>query len=305
MKITIFFVLLYTSLVYAQQDPHYTQYMYNQNIINPAYAGSGGNLNIGLLARTQWVGISGAPDTQTFNIHSIISKGLGLGLSFVSDQIGPAKEQSIMLDASYALPVGEKSTLAFGLKGNYNFLKVNLLSDEIVMNDEGDILFYKDINKNAPNIGAGIFFNTDRFYTGIAIPNLMENKILVTRGNGRIQNITDKRHLFGTIGYVFDLSENLKFKPSTMVKIAPGAPISIDLNGSLYINNKFEIGLSLREGDSIDGLFGLQVSPQFRVGYAYDYTINNLGNFNSGSHEIMLLYSLNFEQKQMKSPRFF
>lgn len=303
-KFLVVFTLLFTGLVYGQQDPHYTQYMYNQNILNPAYAGSRGDLSIGLLGRTQWVGIEGAPDTQTLNIHGKVGNGLGLGLSFINDQIGPAKETNLMLDASYTLQVGANSNLAFGLKGSYNFLNVDLINGTI-RNDAGDVLFEHNVTDKAFNVGAGLFFNTERLYVGLAVPNILENKIQAVTVQGSIQDVTDKMHWFGTAGYVFDLSSSLKFKPSIMVKAVQGSPISFDLNGSLFIDEKFEVGLSWREGDSIDAIVGIQASPQIRVGYAYDHTLTNLGDYNSGSHEIMLLLDLDFAKKFIKSPRFF
>ncbi len=303
-KFLVVFTLLFTGLVYGQQDPHYTQYMYNQNILNPAYAGSRGDLSIGLLGRTQWVGIKGAPDSQTLNIHSAIGKGVGVGLSFINDQIGPAKESNVMLDLSYGLQVGANSMLSFGIKGSYNFLNVNLINGT-VRNDDGDVLFYDNLTEKAPNVGAGLFFNTERFYAGISVPNILQNKIYTNTLGHTIQDVSDNIHFFATMGYVFDLSDNLKFKPSTMIKMVSGAPISFDLNGSLFINKTFEVGLSWREGDSIDAIIGVQASPQIRVGYAYDHTLTHLGDYNSGSHELMLLFDFDFAKKHIKSPRYF
>jgi type IX secretion system PorP/SprF family membrane protein len=305
-KILVVFALLFTGLVYGQQDPHYTQYMYNQNILNPAYAGSGSELSVALLGRTQWVGIEGAPDTQTLNIHSQLGSplGMGVGLSVLNDQIGPAKETNIGLDASYTFQVSEQGLLSFGLKGTYNMLRVDL-NGGVLTNDEGDVLFAEDVQDNAPNVGAGLYFRTDRFYAGLSVPNILENHIYTLVSDNDIQDVSDKMHWFGTLGYVFDLNENLKLKPSTMVKMVQGAPISLDLNASLFINDKFEIGLSWREGDSIDAIIGIQASPDIRIGYAYDHTLTNLGDYNSGSHELMLLFDLNFNKKFIKSPRFF
>jgi type IX secretion system PorP/SprF family membrane protein len=295
------FTLLLTGFVYGQQDPHYTQYMYNQNILNPAYAGSRGDLSIGLLGRTQWVGIDGAPDTQTLNIHSAIGSRVGLGISAIHDQIGPAEESNLSLDFSYTIPVSESGNLAFGVKGSYNNLQIVKLSPLT----SGDPIFSNtDVNEWYPNVGAGAYFYTDKFYAGLSVPNILEN-YSYTIANNEVQDVSDEMHFFGTLGYVFDLSDNLKFKPSAMVKMVTGSPVSIDLNGSLFINELFEVGLSWREGDSIDALIGVQASPSIRVGYAYDYTLTHLGDFNSGSHEIMLLFDLDFAKKHIKSPRFF
>jgi type IX secretion system PorP/SprF family membrane protein len=302
-QIILVFTLLLTGLMYGQQDPHYTQYMYNQNILNPAYAGSRGDLSIGLLARTQWVGIQGAPDTQTLNIHGALANNLGLGLSVIHDQIGPAEETNLMLDVSYTLPVSTSGNLAFGVKGSYNFLNVDLVNGTI-RNDEDDAMFTKNVDHAAPNVGAGLFYYTDKFYAGISTPNILQGQTYETLSTV-INDVSDSMHYFGTLGYVFDLSENLKFKPSTMVKLVQGSPVSIDLNGSLFINDMFEVGLSWREGDSIDAILGVQASPDLRIGYAYDHTLTHLGDYNSGSHELMLIYDFDFAKKHIKSPRYF
>jgi type IX secretion system PorP/SprF family membrane protein len=302
-NLILVFTILFTGLVYGQQDPHYTQYMYNQNILNPAYAGSRGDLSIGLLARTQWVGIDGAPDTQTLNIHSAIGKGLGLGLSVIHDQIGPVEESNLALDVSYTLPVSDSGNLAFGVKGSFSFMNVGLFSQTDII-DATDVVFREDYKDTYPNVGAGLYYYTDKFYAGLSVPNILENYSYTLNGH-LFEDVSDKMHWFGTMGYVFDLSENLKLKPSTMVKMVAGSPISIDLNASLFINELFEVGLSYRDGDSIDALLGVQASPNIRIGYAYDYTLTNLGNYNSGSHELMLLFDLDFAKKHIKSPRFF
>jgi len=302
-NLLLVFTLLLTGFVYGQQDPHYTQYMYNQNILNPAYAGSRGDLSIGLLGRTQWVGIDGAPDTQTLNIHGAVGNRVGLGLSAIHDMIGPIEETNLSLDFSYTIPLSEASNLAFGVKGSYNFLNIGLLTGTTQL-DPNDPLFREDYNESYPNVGAGAYYYTDRFYAGLSVPNILENYSFVIN-NQEITDVSDKMHFFGTLGYLFDLDYNLKFKPSAMIKMVEGAPISIDLNASLFINELFEIGLSWREGDSIDALIGVQASPSIRVGYAYDYTLTNLSDFNSGSHEIMLLFDLDFAKKYIRSPRFF
>ena len=149
-----------------------------------------------------------------------------------------------------------------------------------------------------------MYFHTDRFYAGVSVPSILENYQYDVDGL-LFTDVSDKMHWFGTLGYVFDLSDHLKLKPSAMVKMVKGAPISLDLNGSLFINDRFEVGLSWREGDSIDAILGVQATPDIRIGYAYDHTLTNLGQYNSGSHELMLLFDLDFSKKHIKSPRFF
>ncbi len=303
-NLLVVFTLLFASVVYGQQDPHYTQYMYNQNILNPAYAGSRGDLSIGLLGRTQWVGLDGAPDTQTLNIHSAIGNGLGIGLSAIHDEIGPVDETNLMLDLSYTLPVSANGNLAFGVKGSYNMLNNNIgtLGNLIEVNDEMLNANYKTAY---PNVGAGLYYYTDKFYLGLSVPGFLEQFEYEHDANSLFTDVSDKMHFYGTMGYVFELSDNLDFKPSTMVKMVQGSPVSIDLNASLFINKMFEIGLSYRDGDSIDALIGVQASPNIRIGYAYDHTLTQLGDYNTGSHELMLLFDLDFAKKHIKSPRYF
>jgi len=296
-NLLVVFTLLLAGLVYGQQDPHYTQYMYNQNILNPAYAGSRGDLSIGLLGRTQWVGIDGAPDTQTLNVHSAVGSNLGLGLSAIHDQIGPLDETNLMADISYTIQVSENGNLAAGVKGSYNLVNFNATHPI----DEHDLDLVTPEKDSYPNIGAGLYYYTDKFYLGLALPNFLEGYERSTK----FSDISDKRHYFASMGYVFDVSDNLKFKPSMQVKMVQGSPISLDLNGSFFINDLFEVGLSWREGDSIDAIVGVQVDPSIRIGYAYDHTLTPLGNYNSGSHELMLLFDLDFAKKHIKSPRFF
>ncbi len=303
-NLLVVFTLLLAGVVYGQQDPHYTQYMYNQNVLNPAYAGSRSDLSIGLLGRTQWVGIDGAPDSQTLSLSGRLGYGLGAGLSVIHDQIGPIEETNLSLDLSYTLPVSATGNLAFGIKGSYNMLNNDLFSKTNVI-DENDPFYLEDYKNAYPNVGAGLYYYTDKFYAGLAVPGIMES-FTYERTGGQVQtDVSDAMHFFGTLGYVFTISENLKFKPSTMVKMVQGSPISLDLNASLFLNDLFEFGLSWREGDSIDAIIGVQATPSIRVGYAYDHTLTRLTDYNSGSHELMLLFDLDFAKKNIKSPRYF
>lgn len=282
--------------VFGQQDPQYTQYMYNMNVLNPAYAGSKGITSIGLLGRTQWVGVEGAPRTVTLSMHSPIGRAVGIGLSVIHDEIGPVKEDNIYADFSYTIFTSSTGRLAFGLKAGVTFMDVREL--EMVDPDPLNI----PIHKTSPNFGAGVYYYTDKFYVGLSAPNFLETKHLEKEG-GVVSTASDKMHYFLTSGYVFDIADNLKLKPSTMIKATAGAPISVDLSLNLVVDEKVELGLSHRFDDSISALVGFQVNDDFRVGYAYDYTTTRFGNFNSGSHEIMLLFD--FNRKNVKSPRFF
>jgi len=302
-SIVIVAVLLFTVSAKAQQDPQYTQYMYNMNIINPAYAGSYDVLSLNFLARSQWVGIEGAPNTVTFGMHSPVGKRVGLGLSVIVDEIGPVQEQNVYGDFSYTIQVSENAKLALGLKAGFTFFNANLA--QLQLTDNPDRVFVNNnINKVLPNIGFGAFYHTDKFYAGFAIPNLLETFHFEKTG-GQISRASENKHYFLNTGYVFDLSDNVKLKPSVMAKAASGAPLSLDFSGNVLFNDKLEFGLSYRLDESVSALFNVRAKDYLRIGYAYDYTLSNLGDFNSGSHEIFLLFNFDFNKDQLKSPRFF
>jgi len=288
--------MLSLNSVFGQQDPQYTQYMYNQNVLNPAYAGSRGVFSLNMLGRTQWVGVDGAPQTLTLSMHSPVGRSVGLGFSVIHDEIGPAKEDNLYADFSYTIHTSEEGNLAFGLKAGYTFLNVRSLNG---LNTTDNVL-NEPINLAAPNFGAGIYYYTQKFYAGLSVPNFIETEHL---DNTSVSYASEKMHYFFTTGFVFDLNDDVKLKPSAMVKAAVGAPVSIDLSANALINNKFELGLSYRFDDSISAIIGLNISEDMRIGYAYDYTTSNFGQFNSGSHEIMLL--IDFNKRKIKSPRFF
>ncbi len=288
--------MLSLNTVLGQQNAQYTQYMYNQNVLNPAYAGSRGVFSLGMLGRSQWVGVDGAPQTLTLAMHSPVGRSVGLGFSVIHDEIGPAKEDNLYADFSYTLHTSDEGKLALGIKAGYSFLNVKSLEGLT----GGDAVLNEPVNLAAPNFGAGLFYYTQKFYAGLSVPNFLETKHL---DNTSTSYASEKMHYFFTTGYVFDIAEDVKLKPSAMVKAAIGAPVSIDLSANAFIRDSFEIGLSYRLDDSISAIIGVRVSEDMRIGYAYDYTTSNLAQFNSGSHEIMLL--IDFNTKKIKSPRYF
>ena len=307
-KITIFLAfgfLLFFNETNAQQDPQYTQYMYNMNVVNPAYAGSRGTLSLGLLGRSQWTSVDGAPKTLTFDVHAPLGKKVGVGLSVIADEIGPAKETNIYADVSYTLTTSEEGRLAFGLKGGVTLLNVNLLDVVLPQTSSvGDPVFDENINDAFPNFGAGVYYYTNKWYAGFSVPNILKSEHL-DKDNINTK-ASEEVHYFLTGGYVFDLSSTLKFKPSLMFKGVTGAPVSIDINANFLMYDRFEVGASYRIEDAVSLLFNFGVTPDFRIGYAYDYTISEFSNSQTGgSHEIILLYDIDFSKKNLKSPRFF
>jgi type IX secretion system PorP/SprF family membrane protein len=287
----------------AQQDPHYTQYMYNMNVINPAYAGSKENLSIGMLYRKQWVEIEDAPTTATFSGHAPVGKNVGLGLSVISDKIGPVEENNIYGDFSYTLQLGGEHKLAFGLKAGLTLHQVGLFSDiNHTLPDQNDPAFAENTSNSYFNLGSGLFYYTNKYYLALSVPNMMKSKHLDFNGRKFGSEVS---HYFLTGGYVFDVSENIKFKPFFMMKSAFNAPTSLDLSTNFLFNEKFEAGVTYRLEDSFGAMINYAISPNVKLGYAYDHIVSDLNVTTPSSHEIVLLFDLNFPRKVSSSPRFF
>lgn len=294
----------------AQQDPQFTQYMYNMSLINPAYATADeGILNLGGHYRTQWVGLEGAPKTGSFFAHTPINDKIEMGISFTNDNIGDiVNENNIFADFAYVLPVGIESKLSLGLKAGFTFFDATF--DGFVLqsgNTTTDVAFNENINKAFPNLGIGAFFFTDTYYLGLSAPNMLSTKHIENENGVKatgVQNI----HYFFTGGYVFDIDKNLKLKPAFMARAVSGAPLAVDITANVLINEKLEAGLGYRLGDAVSALVNFRISPELRIGYAYDFTTSNLGSFNSGSHEIFILFDVDlfgFKGGYDRSPRFF
>ncbi|WP_369049494.1 type IX secretion system membrane protein PorP/SprF, partial [Tenacibaculum sp. UWU-22] len=285
-----------------QQDPQYTQYMYNTISVNPAYAGSRGHTTINALGRTQWVGINGAPDTQTLSYDTPLGyTGLGLGVNLVNDVLGPSHETYIDANIAYTIRTTDNSNFALGLKLGGRLLNVDWSLGRYE-NDEP--LFNENIvNKFLPTIGAGAFYYTQKWYVGLSVPNFLSTEHFQDNAGGGFVAM-ERLHFFLIGGYVFDLSENTKFKPALLFKGVSGAPLSLDVSASFLFNKKFSAGLSWRWDDSISALVGFQVSRGLNIGYAYDLTSSEYSNYNSGTHEIMVRYEI-FKDPKIISPRFF
>lgn len=305
---TIAFALMILLSAHGQQDPQYTQYMYNMNVVNPAYAGSKEGLSVGLLYRSQWVDINDAPKTATLSIHSPVGKNVGLGLSVISDQIGPVEENNVYADFSYTLNLGGEHRLAFGLKAGATIQNIGLFSDigNGFVPDASDEAFSENTSNTYLNIGSGVFYYTDKYYVSFSIPNMLKSTYLDITTNGQqFKYGSDVLHYFLSSGYVFDLSANTKFKPSFLLKSAFEAPTSLDLSANFLFFDKFEIGATYRLDDSVGVMANFAITTDLRIGYAYDYVTSDLNVTTSGSHELMLLFDLNFSKKVSISPRFF
>lgn len=288
----------------AQQDPHYTQYMYNMSVMNPAYAGSKESVSGGLLYRAQWVGLDGAPTTGTFFLHSPVGRNVGLGLSVISDKIGPVEENNIYGDFSYTLNLGGEHKLAFGLKAGLTMHKIDFESIYPTLPSPSPLDPFSGSNPNNTflNVGSGVFYYTNKYYIAFSIPNMLKSKYLDF--NGREYG-TDVMHYFLTGGYVFDINPNLKFKPFAMVKSSVDAPTSFDVSTNFMFYDKLELGATYRLEDSFGAMVNFAITPNLRIGYAYDHIISDLKTEAPSSHEIMLLFDLNFPKKVSRSPRYF
>ncbi len=300
-KILFFAMLTFGFLTNAQQDAQYTQYMYNTINVNPAYAGSRGVLSVFGLHRTQWVGLDGAPTTNTFSINAPFNNSnLGVGLSFVNDKIGPTVENTISADLSYTIKTSESYKLSFGIKTTANLFNLDI--NKLKVQNQSDPLLQNLNNIFSPNIGAGVYFHSDKFYVGVSLPNFFETK---RYDDNDIAVYKEHLNLYLIGGYIFDLSSNLKFKPAFLSKVVEGAPLQFDLSGNFLINEKFVLGAAWRWSAAVSAMAGFQVSEGLYIGYGYDLESTKLDNYNSGSHEIFLRFELFKRQDRIVSPRFF
>lgn len=293
----------------AQQDSQYTQYMYNTQVVNPAYAGSRGMLSFGLLGRTQWVSLEGSPETGTFTVNSPIGlyDNMGLGLSIVYDKIGPAVESNVVVDYAYSIRFLNDAKLSFGLKAGLDMLDVDYT--KLTIFNANDPYFQNNVdNKLQPQVGAGLYFNTDKFYAGLSVPNFLNSKHYDESSleNANTESIAIERlHYFFIAGYVFDLNENLKFKPATLVKYVSGSPLQWDLSANFLINEKFTLGASYRWSASISALAGFQISDSIFAGLAYDYQSTDIEQYSDGSYEVFLRFDIFKKSDRIVTPRFF
>ena len=295
----------------AQQDAQYTQYMFNTLSVNPAYAGSRGQLSFAGLYRSQWLGLNGAPETFTLNLHSPIRNSrLGYGVSVINDNIGDGVVQETYLDVvlSYTLDVSPTAKLSFGLKGGGNFLSLDFQG---LRNFDLEVVEQDDIdNQFSPNFGLGVYYHTDKFYAGLSAPNILETEYFDNDSNdaNSVNFLAAERiNLYFITGYVFDLNGNLKFKPALLTKAVGGAPLQVDISANFLFNERFSVGAAYRWDAAVSALAGFQITEQLMLGLAYDRETTELGGsrFNDGSFEIFLRLELLKSFRRTISPRFF
>jgi type IX secretion system PorP/SprF family membrane protein len=301
MKRLILLFMFFSIVCSAQQDAQFTQYMYNTISVNPAYAGSRGVLSVFGLYRTQWIGLDGAPETSTFSINTPLNNSkLGLGVSLVNDKIGPTNENTLSADLSYSIPTSETFKLSFGIKATANIF--NLDFNKLSYEDQDDPQFQDLDNKFTPNIGAGVYWHSDRAYLGLSVPNFIETNRYDDNDTAIFK---DKINYYFMAGYVFDLNYDIRFKPALLTKMVQGAPLQVDVSGNFMFYEKFTVGLAYRWSASVSAMAGFQVSDGLYIGYGYDHETTNLRKYNSGSHEIFLRFEFFNKYNKMISPRFF
>lgn len=301
-------VLLGSTQLHAQQDPQYTQYMYNTVNINPAYAGSRGAMSIFGLHRTQWVGLDRAPVTNTLSVNTPIKNSkLGLGVSLINDRLGIMDENTLSVDVSYTLDFGgrENHKLSFGIKGSANLLSLDYELLKRFHPDDANLTGQIN-NEFTPNFGAGVYYHSDHAYLGLSVPNfLTTDRYNDNDRNTSYSMMRQKMHFHVIGGYVFDVNPSLKFKPAFLIKAVEGAPIQVDLTGNFMLYDKFTLGGAYRLDAAWSALVGFQITDELFMGYTYDSDIKALKNYNHGSHEIFVRFDLFHRNKRMNSPRFF
>lgn len=290
--------------VYGQQQAMFTQYMFNGLAINPAYAGSQESLSLTALARQQWTGLEGSPSTQTFSAHSPIkNEKIALGVLFVNDKIGLVRQTGLQACYAYRIQM-RKGTMSLGLQGGFTSFRSEF-STLYVQNPNDPYFSNNDVNQLLPNFGTGAYYYSERFYLGFSVPQLVSN--YYKRENGIFfSSVLQVRHYFLTGGYVFDINPSLKLKPSVLLKAVEGAPLALDLNANLLLKKVIWLGLSYRSFQSLSTLLELQVTDQFRLGYAYDFAISSQQKgLHYGSHELMLNYRFAYSKMKVITPRYF
>lgn len=294
-------LMLCCGSVLAQQDPQYTQYMYNPSNINPAYAGSRGTTSIFGIYRTQWVGLDGAPTTSAVSIHAPVGRNVGLGFSFLNDKIGPMDNSLLSADFSYTVKMGDKYKLALGIKASANLFSVDYTKLNIF--DPLDPRFANNIeNVLSPNIGAGGFLYSENTYIGLSIPNFLETSHFEYN---EISVVKERMHVYLMGGHIFDLTYNFRFKPAILTKIVQGSPLQVDLTANVQYNEQFTLGVAYRWDAAVSALAGFQINKSLFVGYTYDMETTKLADYNSGSHEVYLRFELFRKYDKVINPRFF
>lgn len=278
----------------AQQLPLYSQYMFNTLEINPAYAGFKQSMQFTSIFRKQFNGIKDAPQTALLSFDMPIGETkLGFGVKLVDDKISVTKTMGAQGSLSYRIE-GDNSNLAFGLQvGALNY-KANLT--DLNVTDPGDPIFAQNVNTLVANFGTGVFYNTDKFYVGLSVPNLVRTHLRETNIALDQYDVKQNSHMFLNAGMLIDLNDNFILKPSFLLRGVKGIPLNYDINANVFFRELASVGLSYRSHSAVVGLLDVRVVPQLRLGYAYDYNVGRLNAFAKGTHEIILRYHIPFDK---------
>ncbi len=298
-------MLFLNTALFAQQDPQFTQYMFNLLAINPAYAGSEERVSLKALSRHQWVGFDGAPTTQTLTVHSPLGReSIALGGTIMRDSHGPITQYTFMADVAYRIFMGNDAKLAFGLKGGLNLFQGKFAELNPLV--AGDQVFQQNVStKLDPQFGFGVMYYSERYFIGLSTPKIMRTEFFQTDSLAFVSSPGQRPHYFLSGGYVFDMGIYHKFKPTFLVKAVQGAPISFDLSANFLFFEKFWLGAMYRHQDAVGALAQYHITNDLSVGYAYDYPLSTLHNYSGGTHEIMLAFAFGNKLKGVRSPRYF
>jgi len=301
----VWFALAFSSFenLYAQQLPLFSEYMFNTLEINPAYAGFRDALNVTTMFRKQWTGFKTAPQSTFLSADMpIANKRVGVGIKLIDDRDEITKTLGAQAVYSFKIPTGDYSTLALGLQGGvFNFKTDYTKVDVIDLNDPS---FSQNLNNTKINFGTGIFFNTEKFYVGLSSPNLIRNNFNKANNTGAFSELRQDMHVYFNAGYVFEISQDLLIKPSFLVRGVVGSPLSYDISTNFWVADMISLGFSYRNQTAIVGLVDLKLTPQLRLGYAYDHVTSKYNIISKGSHEVILRYEFSFDRTSL-SPRYF
>lgn len=290
----------------GQQDPMYSQYMFNIQAYNPAYAGTWESIGMMTLGRHQWVGFTGGPETYTFTMQAPLrKKNVGVGLSVISDNIGKEKRMAVFSDYSFRFNISHDVSLRLGLKAGFTNYDHNLYDHTVYVPGGGNDPAFEGVidKKFMPNFGVGAFLSSDKFYAGFSIPKILQNDFELGTDNYDTSYELRRMTLIG--GYVFGLGEVVKFKPSVIARYFAGSPIVADVNASFLFADRFWIGAMYRTAEAFGFNTQFIIGQKLRLGYAIDFNTSNISSYNNGIHEVMVSYELNFLKTKYTSPRYF